>query len=248
MVCLKPLPERWRFITRELPSPVNLKQGIRKPPDGFVFQKPISNRREETSQGAEKIVVSEEPVAKWSSLLICVLCLGDEIQLRDVYSGGAGHVAEMAADAEVNPLIHRRLARRPKSLSPRTRLFRPGELRAHPRNRADACACGTANTNIRIGLRPFTLFQCHDSPGSFNDEGSLFETPNSKLQIPNKSQIPILNDQNHFVLTLEFPNPPIPPLLKGGRGGIFHFHASRLPTDRSGAMSPSCKIYLVFGA
>ena len=99
--------------------------------------------------------MGEEPVAKGSSFLIGVLCLGDEIQLRDVYPRGAGHIAEMAADAEVNPLIQRRFARRPKSFSTRTRLLRPRKLRAHPRNRADGRAGGATDTNIGIIFGPW---------------------------------------------------------------------------------------------
>ena len=101
--------------------------------------------------------MGEKPVSKWPSLLVQVFCLGDEIQLRDIYSRGAGHVAEMTADAKVNPFIHGGLAGPSKSLSTGARLFRPWELWGHPRNRADGHTGGAANANIGIIPGPISF-------------------------------------------------------------------------------------------
>ncbi len=96
----------------------------------------------------------EEPVAKRPSLLIQIFCLGNEIQFRDVDSRRAGHVAEMATNAEVDPFVDGRLFEPPKSLSAGARLLRPRKLGCDARNRADCRAGGTANTNIGIIFRP----------------------------------------------------------------------------------------------
>ena len=108
----------------------------------------------------------------------------------------------MATDAEVAPLVHRRLVQRAKSLSAGARLFRPWKLWGDARNRADRRARRAADTNIGVSLRPVAFFQCHHSTGSLTRKAH-----HSKLQIPNYKSQTILNCQfsmTETIITLIF--------------------------------------------
>lgn len=92
--------------------------------------------------------MGEKPITKGSSFFIQIFCLSDEVKLGDIYSGGAYHVAEMATDAEVNPLIHRGFIRASESLSPRTCLLWSRKERRDPRHRTDGHTGGTTNADV----------------------------------------------------------------------------------------------------
>jgi len=92
--------------------------------------------------------MGEKPIPKGPSLFIQILCLGDEIQFGDVYSRRANHVAQVAADAEIDPVIHRGITGSPESLGTRTCLLGSRKERSHPGNRTDGHTGGTADTNI----------------------------------------------------------------------------------------------------
>ena len=106
--------------------------------------------REEGSKPTEKVDLTENPIPKGPSLLIQIFCLGDEVQFRNIDTGGANHIAKVATDTEVNPLIHRRVTWPPESLSPWTCLFWTWKEGGDPRNRAYGHAGSTTDTNIRI--------------------------------------------------------------------------------------------------
>jgi hypothetical protein len=50
--------------------------------------------------------MGKKPIPKGSSPLIQIFCLCDEVQFRDIYAGGTNHIAEVAAYAEINPVIY----------------------------------------------------------------------------------------------------------------------------------------------
>jgi hypothetical protein len=92
--------------------------------------------------------MGEKPVPKGPSLFIKVFCLGDEIQFGDIYSRRANHVTQVAADAEIDPVIHRGITWSPESFGTGTCLLWSGKEGGDPGNRTDRHTGGASDTNI----------------------------------------------------------------------------------------------------
>ena len=98
--------------------------------------------------------MGQKPVSKRSSLFIQVFSLRDEVELGDIDSGGADHIAEMASNAEVDPTINRGLIRFPEPFRSRACLLGSGEKGRDPRDRANGHAGCTARADIQISFWP----------------------------------------------------------------------------------------------
>jgi hypothetical protein len=180
MVPFKPLSECRRFITWEFSPSIYPEDSLYEPFDLRVSQEIIDERGEKGSKPTIKIGMSEKPIPKRPSFFIQVFRFGDEVEFRDVYSRGANHITEVASNAEVNPIVNRRVTRLSESLSPRTCLFGSWKFWSHSRDRADRHAGSTADTNIESFSH---LFHHIDLPVVFDYEiKSQLNAPSPPLQ------------------------------------------------------------------
>ncbi len=155
--------------------------------------------------------VGEQPVPERPAFFIEILRLGDEVELRDIDPRRTDRVAELTADAEIDPLIHRGFVRFPEPLGPGAGLLRPREEGGDPGDRTDRHTGGTPDANIRMIFGP-NLFYCHSTilsneccfkmvkPISANCKSKI---PISKFQINPKIQNLMTQTTSFRILNFE---------------------------------------------
>jgi hypothetical protein len=99
MVLAKPLSESRRFVAREFSPSIYPEYGLYPPFDLGVSQETIDERGEKRPEPTIKIGMGEKPISKGPSFFIQIFRFGDKVQIRNVYTRGTGHIAEVASNA-----------------------------------------------------------------------------------------------------------------------------------------------------
>ncbi len=150
----EPLSKGGKLICGKLSSFVDSEEDVQNPFHHGVLKQRIENGRQEGGNSSKEIGMGEKPVSDGSSLFIEVFGLGDEVELGDIDSGGADHVAEMTPNAEVDPTIQRRFVRFPETLRSWASLLGSREEGRNARNRTDGHAGCTTRANIKVSFGP----------------------------------------------------------------------------------------------
>jgi hypothetical protein len=112
----------------------------------------------------------------------------------------------MASDTEVDPLIHSRFTRLPKSLNSGTRVLWAWKFWGHARDGANRHAGGATDTNIGIIFGPTLFIKRHGSTLFITSGVLLPQIANPKSQIPNKFQMTD-SPATNYEITQDYPPP-----------------------------------------
>ena len=99
MVLAKPLSESGRFIDREFSPPVHPEDTLYPAFELGIFKETIDERGEKRPEPTIKIGMGEKPISKGPSFFIQIFRFGDKVQIRDIYTRGTDHIAEVASNA-----------------------------------------------------------------------------------------------------------------------------------------------------
>jgi hypothetical protein len=160
----EPPAEGGILVGREGSSPVDSEQRIEEPSDGLFLHQQVDDLRVAGGHFAKEVAPDEEPVPEGPTALVQIFRLRHQVQFGDGNAGGADRVAEAAARAEVDPVVHGGLGGRPKTLRPRPRLLRSRETGRHPGDGAGGRAGCAPDADVRkLRERGRFFFFRHDA-------------------------------------------------------------------------------------
>jgi hypothetical protein len=164
----EPPAEGGILVRREGPPPVDPEQRVEEPPDNLFLHQRVDDLRVTGGHFAEEVAPDEEPIPEGPPPLVQVFSLRHQVQLGDRNAGGADRVAEAAARAEVDPVVHGGLGGRSETLRPRPCLLRSRETGRHPGDGAGGHAGCAPDADVReFCQRGRFFFFCHDASALF---------------------------------------------------------------------------------